>query len=228
MNRHLPKKGPWFRARWFRSAANGFETEQDHDATEAYFEHRIADAERLFIAAVKRAETFGPHSARLATALNNLAELYRVQGEFAQAEPHYWRALTIDEQVLGPDHLDLARDLHNLALLYRAQGRYADAEPLCRRALEIRQKGLPPEHPGTAATLSNLLAIYLAQGKYAQAEPLYRRVLAIKAQRLGPDHPDFASSLDIYAALLRRTRGESEAVRFTGRAALVGHRAVGR
>src|SRR5512134_1381689 len=83
------------------------------EATQAYFERRIADAGRLFIDAVKSEETHGPLNPRLATALNNLAEFYRVQGEFSQAEPHYWRAIIIDEQALGPDHANLARDLNN-------------------------------------------------------------------------------------------------------------------
>src|SRR5262245_56034565 len=110
------------------------------EATQAFFERRIADAARLFIAAVKQAESYGPLDPRLATALNNLAEFYRVQGEFGQAEPYYWRAITIDEQALGLEHPHVARDLNNLALLYRAQGRYQDAEPLCERALSIKDK----------------------------------------------------------------------------------------
>ena len=183
------------------------------EATQAYFERRIADAGRLFIDAVKSEEIHGPLNPRLATALNNLAEFYRVQGEFSQAEPYYWRAITIDEQALGPDHANLARDLNNLALLYRAQGRYADAEPLCQRALEIRDKVVGPDHPSMMAVVSNLLAVYLAQGKYVDAEPLYRRSLSLKAKAFGPDHPTFTTSLANYTALLRKTRGDAEAAK---------------
>jgi tetratricopeptide (TPR) repeat protein len=183
------------------------------EATQAYFERRIADAGRLFIDAVKSEEIHGPLNPRLATALNNLAEFYRVQGEFSQAEPYYWRAITIDEQALGPDHVNLARDLNNLALLYRAQGRYADAEPLCQRALEIKDKLVGPEHPSMMTVVGNLLAVYLAQGKYVEAEPLYRRSLSLKAKAFGPDHPNFTTSLANYTALLRKTRGDAEAAK---------------
>lgn len=183
------------------------------EATHAYFERRIADAARLFIDAVKSEEIHGPLNPHLATALNNLAEFYRVQGEFGQAEPYYWRAITIDEQALGPDHVHLARDLNNLALLYRAQGRYADAEPLCARALAIKDKALGPEHPSVMAVVGNLLALYLAQGKYVEAEPLYRRSLSLKAKAFGPDHPNFTTSLSNYTALLRKTRGDAEAAK---------------
>lgn len=183
------------------------------EATQAFFERRIADAGRLFVDAVKTEEVHGPLNPRLATALNNLAEFYRVQGEFQQAEPYYWRAITIDEQVHGPEHVHLARDLNNLALLYRAQGRYADAEPLAERALAIKDKVLGAEHPSVLAVVGNLLALYLAQGKYVEAEPLYRRSLSLKAKAFGPDHPNFTTSLANYTALLRKTRGDAEAAK---------------
>jgi len=61
------------------------------------------------------------------TLLNNLAELYRVQGRYAEAEPLYKRALAISEKALGPDHPNVGIPLSNLALLYQDQGRYAEA-----------------------------------------------------------------------------------------------------
>ncbi len=83
----------------------------------------------------------------MAASLNNLAEFYRTQGKYAEAEPLYQRSLAIDENALGPDHPDLATDLNNLALLYHAQGHYAEAEPLYQRSLAIRENALGPEHP---------------------------------------------------------------------------------
>src|SRR5438105_3235840 len=89
------------------------------------------------------------------TTLNNLAELYRAQGNYAQAEPLYQRALAIWEQVLGPLHPDTATSLNNLALLYYAQGNYGQAEALMKRALAIREQVLGPRHPDTATTRAN-------------------------------------------------------------------------
>jgi tetratricopeptide (TPR) repeat protein len=40
----------------------------------------------------------------LAVSLNNLAELYRQTGRYAEAEPLYQRAIKIDEKALGPEH----------------------------------------------------------------------------------------------------------------------------
>ena len=73
----------------------------------------------------------------MATSLNNLALLYKAQGQYAQAEPLYKRALAIDEKALGPDHPDVAVSLNNLAALYRAMNRDDEAEPLEQRAARI-------------------------------------------------------------------------------------------
>ena len=74
----------------------------------------------------------------VATSLNNLAELYKTQGQYAQAEPLYKRSLAIREKALGPDHPDVATSLNSLAELYRATGRVKDAEVLEKRAARIR------------------------------------------------------------------------------------------
>ena len=74
--------------------------------------------------------------------LNNLAELYRAQGLYADAEPLYKRSLATLEKALGPDHPNVAISLNNLALLYDSQGRYTDAEPLYKRSLAIFERVL--------------------------------------------------------------------------------------
>ena len=76
----------------------------------------------------------------MAASLNNLAELHRAQGEFAEAEPFYQRSLAIREKALGPEHLDVAESLENYAGLLRATGRDAEAVELEARAKAIRQK----------------------------------------------------------------------------------------
>ena len=74
----------------------------------------------------------------MATSLNNLAMLYRAQGQYAEAEPLYKRSLAIREKALGPDHPDVATSLENMARLYRATKREKEAEELEARAARIR------------------------------------------------------------------------------------------
>ena len=72
-----------------------------------------------------------------AQSLNNLAELYGAQGQYAKAEPLYHRALAIWEKALGPEQPNVALNLNNLGALYRQQGQSAEAEPLLKRSLAI-------------------------------------------------------------------------------------------
>ena len=91
--------------------------------------------------------------------LNNLAELYREQGKYEEAEPLYRRAIAIGEKVLGPEHPRLAIWLNNLALLYLALGKYGEAEPLYRRSLGIFEKVLGKGHRSTEIIRANYAAL---------------------------------------------------------------------
>ncbi len=82
-------------------AASAQETRWDSimaGAAKAYQQADYAEAEKLFLGALKEAEKFGDQDPRLATSLNNLALLYHNQGRYAQAEPLYQRALAVVEK----------------------------------------------------------------------------------------------------------------------------------
>ncbi|GAB6051221.1 CHAT domain-containing protein [Magnetospira thiophila] len=139
----------------------------------------------------------------MAQSLYNLANLYKEQGRYTEAEPQYKRALAIREKVLGPDNVATASVINNLALLYQAQGRYAEAEPLYKRALAIMEKTMGTEHPHVAYPLKGLGWLYYLQRRYAEAEPLFKRALAIREKVLGPDNVDTAWVINNLAALYR-------------------------
>ncbi|MDE3051042.1 MAG: tetratricopeptide repeat protein, partial [Nitrospirota bacterium] len=52
-----------------------------------------ADAERMFLMAVRKAEEFGLEDRRVAVSLSQLAAVYAGQGKYAEAEPVYLQAL---------------------------------------------------------------------------------------------------------------------------------------
>ncbi len=76
----------------------------------------------------------------MAASLNNLALLHKVQGNYAEAEPLYKRALAIWEKALGPEHPDVATSLENYAALLRETGRADEAAEMEARAKAIRAK----------------------------------------------------------------------------------------
>ena len=75
---------------------------------------------------------------RLVLSLNNLAELYRAQGQYVEAEPLYKRALAIMDKAFGPDHPYTAEIVENMAQLYRRTDRGGEAEELEVRVACIR------------------------------------------------------------------------------------------
>ncbi len=109
-------------------------------ATKAYQQGNYPEAEKQFGAALKEAEGFGPQDPRLAGSLNDLANLYRAQGKYAEAELLVKRSLAIWEKILPPDDLSVAPGLNLLGVLDFRQGKYAEAESLLKRSLTIWEK----------------------------------------------------------------------------------------
>ena len=184
-------------------------TEPDADAldaqmTELYDARRYAAAEALAREILDSLrEALGPRHLDVATALNNLALLLKVQGDYPAALPLYEEILNIRREALGPRHLEVATSLNNLASLLRAQGDYRAARPLYAECLDIRREALGPRHPKVATALNNLAGLLQAQGDYPAARPLYEESLDIRREALGPRHPDVAASLNNFAMLLR-------------------------
>jgi CHAT domain-containing protein/Tfp pilus assembly protein PilF len=150
-----------------------------------------------------REKTLGPEDPLVAEVLDNLANLYRVKGDYARAEAMFQRVLAISEKALGPEHPNIASYLNNLALLYYTTTDYGKAEPLYHRALAIREQVLGPEHSSAAPSLNNLANLYNSKGDYGKAEPLYQRALAINERVLGPEHPSVATSLQNLAIVYK-------------------------
>lgn len=150
--------------------------------------------------------------------VNNLAEFYRGQARYDEAERHFKRALAIREKALGPDHSDIAGSLNNLAILYFNQGRYDEAEPLYKRAIEIRENILRPNHPRLATPLNNLADLYTIKGRFDEAVPLFKRSLAILEKAFGSEHRNIAKTLNNLAGVYLKQGSYEESERLQKRA----------
>ncbi len=145
--------------------------------------------------------SLGAEHPDVATALNNLAYIYKNQGRLADAEPLYTRSIGILEKTLGAEHPHVATNLNNLAELYRSQSRYAEAETLYQRSIAIHRAAQGPDHVNVATSLNNLASLYRGLGRYADAEPLYTRSIGIFEKALGAEHPHVAATLNNLATL---------------------------
>jgi len=131
----------------------------------------------------------------IATALNNLAEVFRLQGLLAESWRPAVKALYLRRRVLGRQHSLAAQSWSNLAAIRFDAGRYTAAESLIRRALAVRQVH-SATHPGLlAATLRSLADVVLARGRAYEAEQIYRQAVEIYEQAFGPRDADLALTL---------------------------------
>ena len=122
-------------------------------------------------------------SSDVATAMINLANLYRVRERFDKAERLlvHGRSMWLRLQGDG-DSSYAATILSNLADLYRAQGRNGEAEPLLQQAVAMRQR-LAAGDRGTsdlASALTRLADLYMEQSRHEEAEPLLTQALELR------------------------------------------------
>ena len=82
----------------------------------------------------------GPGDPAVAESLTDLGVLYRMEGNYAEAEKSFLRALTILEKAFGLEHPRLLKVLDNLALLYHAHGKHRKAAGIETCAKKLRGK----------------------------------------------------------------------------------------
>jgi tetratricopeptide (TPR) repeat protein len=128
----------------------------------------------------------------LYTVLNNLAIVQRRQGELAEAQMTFERALAAAERAHGREHTAYAAALSNLANLVSARGDHERALELHREALAIRERVLGPDHEELGYPLGGIGNELVLLGRREQALPYYERQLALAVARLGDDHPRVA------------------------------------
>ncbi|MGA1283353.1 MAG: CHAT domain-containing protein [Prochlorothrix sp.] len=155
--------------------------------------------------------------------LDNLANLYRVQGNLEEATRLAQQAFAIFEATLEPNHPTIATSLNNLAALYKAQDQRSEAITALEQALQILEANLGQNDATLAIPLSNLAAVYEDQGDFQRAEPLYQRSLDLLQSQWGNSHPNtlvtannlarlaynqgnYRTSSERYRSLLSRTR----------------------
>ena len=132
--------------RWETATATGVKVfEQGH----------YPAAARQFQAALAIAEEWQPDDPRVVTSLMNMGIVYHTQRQYAQAEPLYQRALTLQERMLGADHPHLVPLLKAYADVQRRMAPlqsllpWSTANKLAARAryIQEREEGTSDQAP---------------------------------------------------------------------------------
>lgn len=154
-------------------------------------------------------KTAGPDSIEAGEAANNLAMVYRKNGDLAQAQAQLQRALPLMEKYLGKDSPALAMALNNMFIVLAEQKRWDDAEPYLMHGLEIA-KALP-ESFQFAESKENLALLEAHRGQFHEAAQTMALVIAIEERTLGPEDPRLAQSFESYSGYLKKINQRAEA-----------------
>ncbi|KAG9448498.1 hypothetical protein H6P81_008463 [Aristolochia fimbriata] len=141
---------------------------------------KFDEAESYFLSALQEAkEGFGERDPHVASACNNLGELYRVRKTYDKAEPLYLEAINILEESFGPEDIRVGAALHNLGQFYLGQRKLEEARACYERSLKIKGRVLGLGHPDYANTMYHLGVVLNLLGKEKDSEALIQDSIRI-------------------------------------------------
>ncbi|KAH1131090.1 hypothetical protein J1N35_002468 [Gossypium stocksii] len=136
-----------------------------------FLQGKLEEAEKFFLSAIQEAkEGFGERDPHVASACNNLAELYRVKKAFDKAEPLYLDAIRILEEAFGSEDIRVGVALHNLGQFYLVQRKLEEARVCYESALKIKGRVLGRGSADYADTMYHLGTVLFLQGRLNDSE----------------------------------------------------------
>lgn len=140
-------------------------------------------------------DSLGKDGPELSDTLHKLALTYFAQGEFGEAQEHWLRAHSIQEEHLDKEDPALLETKKCLAILiYYPLNKKTEAEKLLKEIGDRNRIFL-------AETLNDLSAIFVQQKEFAKALKFYEQAVEIWQNELGADHIAIPDMLDNLASL---------------------------
>jgi serine/threonine protein kinase/Tfp pilus assembly protein PilF len=167
-----------------------------------YQQGRFVDAKRLYNRSLDILEAASAPPTDVSALLDDLAQVYVAQQQWALAKQTYERALEVDRRVLGDDHPRVAERLNNLAIVAQNLGDLKLAETLFRDAIRRHERAYGDQHPETGTARGNYGLLLQREGRLAEAEPLLRNALDVQLKLYGPDNYNVAYARVSLAMLL--------------------------
>ncbi len=149
-----------------------------------------------------RKRVLGEQHTSTLTAMNNLAETLRSQGDLPGARWLQEAVLESRKRVLGEEHPDTLASMNNLASTLWRQGDLPAARRLEESVLEVRKRVLGEEHPDTLTAMNNLAETLRSQSDLPGARWLQEAVLEARKRVLGEEHPATLTAMGNLAVTL--------------------------
>jgi tetratricopeptide (TPR) repeat protein len=172
-----------------------------HSMAEAYeslglFEEAKALAERAYRL---KASILGTRDPSTGDSLFLFANIIRLQGQYAKAEPLFRDLAAMRKRQAGDASPAYATALNALGECLYLEAKDTEAEPLLLTALAVNRRN----GPDFGADGRNYLALLLERkGEYQEAAALLREAVAIQARTQGVNSPDYTTSLHNLASAL--------------------------
>jgi tetratricopeptide (TPR) repeat protein len=158
--------------------------------------NKLKDAEKSMDSSMARAKSVLKENSSNYIKLDiNLAQIYRLQKKYTQAEEVFKKAIEIKEKKLGV-HPDIAHLKSGLAQLYIEMENYKDVERLLQSAHDINKRKLGDKHPLTVKILQEQANYYRIVGENAEALTMINKVLDQKKELYGESHPSYLQALE--------------------------------
>lgn len=158
--------------------------------------NKLKDAESTMNLSISEAATIlKDNSANFIKLQINLANIYRFEKKYPDAEALYLKAIAIKEKKLGA-HPDLAQLKSGLAQLYLEMGKTNEVEKLLTDAYEIDKKKLGENNPATLSIQQELANFYRYSNNGAKALELITKVVTQKKIIYGENHPNYVQALE--------------------------------
>lgn len=158
-------------------------------------------AEAQYANAIEIEKQSGGDPIRLGHRRTNLAEVYMIEGKYAEAEKILLDVVSSYEKVQGTEGRDVAVALSNLQECYRQQGKFAEAQKDLVRAYDIKKKSFGDNSPELASTAEDLGLLLQQSSKAGEAETYFKETIKIRDN--GKDSPELANALNNLARIYK-------------------------
>jgi CHAT domain-containing protein len=158
--------------------------------------NKLNDAETLMKSSIDEAgKVMKDNSSNFIKLQINLANIYRFQKKYPQAEELFLNAIKVKEKKMGA-HPDLAHLKSGLAQLYMDMNKTAEVEKLLQSAYDINKRKLGDNNPATVSSQQELGNFHRYSRNENKAIDLLQKVVDKKKTIYGEDHPNYIQALE--------------------------------
>ena len=143
----------------------------------------------------------------------NVANVYRAQGRYQEAEPLYEHNLESKRRVLGAEHPAPSTRWATSPITTRRPAATRRPKPSIARSWTVSRRIHGEKAPATISVMNNLANDLALMGRFEEAAPLMQRTLEIKVELYGADHPSTLNSVANLAELNDQLGRDVEAER---------------